>query len=476
MALAAALLLLFVRRTPPLRILLAAAFLMLCLAPLALFEPSFQLSFAGVSGILILVPRWQKPLRRLPRPLYWAAGIAAATLAATVTTLPLVLLHFHLWAPAGLLTNLAAVPLIAFGAVPAGLAGLLAMTIWPAAGAVLFRMAAWFTGTAWQIAERVENVSFLTGKTLYLSPAGLGALFCAVLALLLPTGRRWRIARLGLLAGGLVPLLFCLSSPRVLSVTALSVGQGDATLLSRPDGRHYLIDGGGFYRGTFDTGARLVGPALGRLGVRSLEAVILSHDHPDHRKGLIHILDVFPVRSFWCAGNPGDLHPDLLQVLRRRKIPVKIFGRGWTFLESPDAPETLAVFFNGRNEYNCNDRSLVLYARYRRDGVLLTGDLEKAGVETLLAERFEHPVTLLKLPHHGSRHSEPWRLTDRFHPRVLFSSQGWNNSYGLPHAEVLQSLDDRGLQLYRTDLDQTLRFASKGDGWRLKRWRNGLFR
>jgi competence protein ComEC len=476
MALAAALLLLFTRRTPPLRILLAAAFFMLCLAPLALFEPSFQLSVAGVSGILILTPRWQKPLRRLPRPLYWAAGIATATLAATVTTLPLVLLHFHLWAPAGLLTNLSAVPLIAFGAVPAGLAGMMIMTIWPPAGAALFRLAAWFTGTAWQIAERVVSVPVLAGKTIYLSPAGLGALSCAVLALLLPVGRRWRIARLGLLSAGLLPLLFCLPTPRVLSVTALSVGQGDATLLSRPDGRHYLIDGGGFYRGTFDTGARLVGPALGRLGVRSLEAVILTHDHPDHRKGLIHILDVFPVGSFWCAGDPGDLHPDLREVLRRRKIPVKTFGRGWTFLESSDAPETLAVFFNGRREYDCNDRSLVLYARYRQDGVLLTGDLEKAGVETLLAERFELPVTLLKLPHHGSRHSEPWRLTDRFHPRAVFSSQGRNNSYGLPHAEVLQSLDDRGLQLYRTDLNQTLRFTSDGRGWRTQQWRNGLFR
>jgi competence protein ComEC len=476
MALAAALLLLCARRTPPLRILLTAAFLMLCLTPLTLFEPSFQLSFAGVSGILILVPRWQKPLRRLPRPLYWAAGGATATLAATVTTLPLVLLHFHLWAPAGLLTNLPAVPLIAFGAVPAGLAGMLVTAIWPAAGAALFRTAAWFTGAAWQIAECVEKVPLLAGKTVYLSPAGLGALFCAVLALLLPAGRRWRIVRLGLLAAGFLPLFFCLPAQRALSVTALSVGQGDSILLSRPHGRHYLIDGGGFYHGTFDTGARLVGPALGRLGVRSLEAVILSHDHPDHRNGLIHVLDVFPVKSFWCAGDPRDLHPELRQVLRRRKIPVKIFGSGWTFLESADAPETLAVFFSGREGYECNDRSLVLYARYRHDGVLLTGDLEKAGVETLLAERFELPVTLLKLPHHGSRYSEPWRLADRFHPRAVFASLGWNNRYGLPHAEVVQSLEDRGLQLYRTDLDRTLRFASDGDGWRLQRWRDGLFR
>jgi competence protein ComEC len=448
---------------------------MLCLAPLTLFEPSFQLSFAGVFGILVLVPRWQKPLRRLPRPLYLVAAGATATLAATITTLPLVLFHFHLWAPAGLLTNLPAVPLIGFGAVPIGLAGMLVSTVWPAGGATLFRMAAWFTGTAWQISERAINIPVLAGKTVYLSPAELGAVFCAVLALLLPTGRRWRIARWGLLTGGLLALLFFPPAQRTLTVTVLSVGQGDAILLSRPDGRHYLIDGGGFYSETFDTGARLVGPALGRLGVRSLEAVILSHDHPDHRKGLLHIIDTFPVKSFWSAGDPGDLHPDLRQVLRQRKVPVKTFEKGWTFLEPPDAPETLAVFFNGRRENNCNDRSLVVYARFRQDGVLLTGDLEKTGVEDLLAEGFDLPVTLLKIPHHGSRHSKPWRLTDRFHPRAVFASLGWNNPHGLPHPEVVQSLKERGLQLYRTDLDQTLRFASNGAGWGLQRWRDGLF-
>jgi competence protein ComEC len=246
-------------------------------------------------------------------------------------------------------------------------------------------------------------------------------------------------------------------------------------LLSRPDGRHYLIDGGGSYRGTFDTGARLVGPALGRLGVRSLEAVILSHDHPDHRRGLLHILETFPVKAFWCAGDPADLHPDLRQVLRRQKVPLRAFEPGWTFLEAPDSPQTLAVYYSGRQGNNYNDGSLVLYARLHRDGVLLTGDLEKNGVEDLLVEPFELPVTLLKLPHHGSRHSVPWRLTERFQPQAVFASMGRDNLYGLPHPEVLQSLRERGLRLYRTDMDQTLRFASHGAGWHPQQWRNGLF-
>jgi hypothetical protein len=43
------------------------------------------------------------------------------TTAATLATAPATLWHFHLFAPAGLLTNLIAIPIIAWGAVPMGL-------------------------------------------------------------------------------------------------------------------------------------------------------------------------------------------------------------------------------------------------------------------------------------------------------------------------------------------------------------------
>ncbi len=476
MAFIAALLLSWSRRIPPLRILLAVAVILLLWKPLSFFEPSFQLSFAGVLGILTFLPRWQKQLKRTPKFLKWPVGVAAASLAATITTLPLVLLYFHLWSPAGLLTNLLAVPLIGMGAVPIGLAGMLVGIIWPAAGAKLFQFTAWITDTAWQMVRLVVSLPGLEGRTAYLSPTILTAIFFIVLALLLPSQRRLRLARLLLLA--CVVLLLALPSPRpdTLTVTALSVGQGDSLLLSLPDGRHYLVDGGGSYRNTFDTGARLVGPALGRLGVRSLEAVILSHDHPDHRQGLIHILEHFPVKTFWCGEKVEKLPLDLRRVLKERQIPVKTFNAGWTVAEKPTEDVNLEIFVPNQPEAQLNDRSLVLYARYRQDGVLLTGDLEKPGVEELLSAPPGLPVTLLKLPHHGSRYSDPCQLVDRFLPQAVFASQGSHNPYGLPHAEVVEALRDRSVPFYRTDEDKTLKFVSHGKGWQLGRWRDGLFR
>jgi competence protein ComEC len=264
-------------------------------------------------------------------------------------------------------------------------------------------------------------------------------------------------------------------APQTLTITALSVGQGEALLLSQPQTGHYLIDGGGLYGSTFDVGARLVAPALARLGVSSLEAVILTHDHPDHRQGLIEVLNHFPVKAFWSAQTLAELHPEIREPLLRRAIPLRTFARGWATLNQ-GAEGELALYVPSQTALRVNDRSLVLYARYGRDGLLLTGDLERQGVVDLLAHPPVGPVTLLKLPHHGSRYSEPWRLVEAFQPQQVFTSSGRHNRYHLPHREVAKAVTEHGLKLNDTGRDGSLRFNSDGAGWQLQQWRKGLFR
>lgn len=475
MTLAGALLFLGARRSPPLKLLAAAAFVILCLEPLALFEPSFQLSFAGVLGILVLLPRWRPLLTAMPRPLRWLATLMTATLAATIATLPFVLYHFHLITPAGLLTNLVAVPAIGFIAVPLGLCGAVFSPFWPTAAEALFQGCGVAIRSVLAVVDGVVSLPLLGGWYVYASPLETLAVFLLAGTLLLPGGSPARRTNRGALLA-LTALLF-LWRPAAggLEVTALSVGQGESMLISDREDRHYLVDGGGLYSETFDVGERLLAPALGRLGVPPLEAVILSHDHPDHRKGLLYVLEYFPVRSFWSPLPPAELHPSLRRVIDRKKIPVVLFPPGWTVLEETE--ETKLALFVPRPEHrSLNDRSLVLYAREGTDGVLLTGDLETAGVSELLAAAPPEPVTLLKLPHHGSRHSSPERLLERFEPSLAFASVGVGNPHGLPHPSVIEALAQRDIPLYRTDRHGTLRFTTDGSGWRMQRWQTGLFR
>lgn len=464
--------LLWMRRScHPIHACLTVAFAILVATPMSLFAPAFQLSFAGVFGILVFLPRWSKKLPAMPGICRRVTQLSLVTLAAGITTGPIVLWQFHLFAPAGLLANLWAVPLIGGVAIPTGLAGLFLTPMWQGGAAVCFRLTARLISVTLKLSEYVLDLSLLAPRHLYLPVSTLLCITLLVAFLLLPW-RNWHAPALLTLLAAL--WLWPASVPRQMRITALSVGQGDALLVSDAEGHHYLIDGGGMPRGTFDTGERLVAPALGRLGIKRLTAVVLSHDHPDHRNGLLHIVQHFPVQSFWCAMPEDAIWPPLRQQLQSRNIPVRTFTPGWSTVEHTDTEE-ISLFIPPQTMANVNDRSLTFYARHRHNGVLLTGDLESAGVKKLLNTMPKRPVTLLKLPHHGSRYSDVDLLLDHFPTSKVFASLGRNNPFGFPHRETLETLAQKQRPLWRTDLHGTLSFELETLGWQVRSSQSGLF-
>jgi competence protein ComEC len=463
------------RRTRPIDVLVAAAFLILATDPLALFEPSFQLSIAGAGGIILLLPIWQPYLEKTPSIVRYALTLFAVTLSASLATMPFVLLHFHTLAPAGLLLNLLAVPLVSLLLVPLTLVAVILTLINPAASTFCFQLISAIMVPFTQFVEKCLSIDLLSARTVFMAPSTL--IFFSTLALFAVSlkyiRQRTIIATTALFISLALTTVPGITKDDELTVYALDVGQGDATILQMPSGKNYLIDGGGLYSERFDTGERLVAPTLGYLGIDQLDAVILSHDHPDHRKGLAYLLRNFPVKAFWSSTPETGIHPSLLKPIQEKQIPTRQFQPGW---QQANNESNLDVFVPGNTSTRLNDHSLVLYARHGSDGLILTGDLEKTGIEELAASSVPGPVTLLKLPHHGSRRSDPSMLLNKYRPKLAFSSIGTNNRYGLPHSTVLATLTNASVPLQRTDRDGTIRLTSKGQGWAITHWKKGLFR
>jgi len=255
------------------------------------------------------------------------------------------------------------------------------------------------------------------------------------------------------------------------AVHFIDVGQGDCTLISA-DGRHMLIDGG--ERGNEDRVVKY----LKNQGVRRLDIVIATHPHSDHMGGLAYgIMEAFPVGTviaprFSAENTPTTrTYERFLQVVGRlkQKGTAANFARPGTEYMLGQATCTILgpLKEDGRN-YN-ND-SVIVRVAYGNVAVLLTGDAER-GVEGQLVKHWgaDLRATLLSAGHHGSKTSSTKAFLDAAGPQVIAISSGSDNTYGHPHADVLQRCRDMGVMIYRTDTEGTVVFGSDGRNfWRIE--------
>ncbi len=460
------------RRIEPIHLLCTLAFLFLLFEPLALWQPSFLLSFSGVFGILL----WQKPLGRLlpacPWLLRYLLQLFGISLAAFIATLPAVVFIFHLLAPAGLICNLFAVPLVSFAALPLGLAGLLMSPVFPALGEMLLKAAALTLHWVIDLAGWTSSLPGLNSRSIFLTLPETLLILMVCLSLLIAAQRKKAL----LLTFSAVCLLAL--APPVGQSTELilfSVGQGESMLL-RAAGKTLLIDGGGLRSDSFDVGERLLAPALGRLGIKSLDAIILTHDHPDHSGGLDYIIKHFKVREFWSTAAVVALRPELSQALLKNGVAIHQYDfAGWKRC-APGGLESLSLFTASVAAQGKNNHSLCTYLPTDAGGILLTGDLEATGVDSLLESVLPGMVSLLKAPHHGSRHSSPERILAELQPEIVMVSAGYQNSYHFPSQELLDQAKRQNAQIWRTDLDGSVRLRVDGQDWQVDHWVKGLFR
>lgn len=167
--------------------------------------------------------------------------------------------------------------------------------------------------------------------------------------------------------------------PGVMEVTAIDVGQGDATLVITAEGKTLLVDAGGPTGGQhteFDTGEDVVSPYLWARGFSRLDAVAITHGHSDHMGGMGAIMANFHPRELWVGVIPSDSELfHLVEAAARRGVKVTRyfegdqFGFGSTRVQVLSPPREQPEVAQASN----ND-SLVMRLSLGDSAVLLEGD------------------------------------------------------------------------------------------------------
>jgi competence protein ComEC len=467
------------RRIDPLQSLAAAALLVLGLWPQSLFDISFQLSFAAVAGLLLLAPpladalrlpwrRDEMPGGRWARLRVRALQLVLISAVAGAATAPLVAAHFHQVSLLGMVANLIAVPLAAWLLVPLGLIAAVLLVPWPAAAGALLDLALWVSGGLIALAEQLARLPVGHWTTAGPDRLQLLAWYAGLLAL--AGWRRGRAARwLAAAAAGVLLVSWAAGAlaPRLrdrLELVALDVGQGESLLLRLPGGGEVLIDGGGAYRSDFDVGRHVVAPALWALGVDELEAVVVSHRHPDHVGGLPAVVELFSPRQLWTPGPLADSETSapLAAAVAAAGVEVRRPTAGDRVYDRDGVRIDVLWPGPGAAALEENERSLVLRVRHGGVTMLLTGDLERRGEAALLGSGVDLRADLLKVGHHGSRHGTSQAFLERVRPRVALISVGADNRYHLPHPSLLQRLERAGARIWRTDRHGAIRAISDG--------------
>ena len=241
----------------------------------------------------------------------------------------------------------------------------------------------------------------------------------------------------------------------VLRLRQLDVGQGDAALITTPEGRRILIDTG--------PDADQVAALLRVERIDTLDLVIASHNHADHIGGMPRVFDAVVVRAYVENGIPQPT------AIYRRTIGAIEREAGLLYLRASDrvisvGSVSVRILASPGVSTSQNNNSVGVLVEHGAFRALFTGDSELPQLVAWLRQGRIPRVTVVKVAHHGSRNGTAPELVRATAPAIALISAGRGNNYGHPSPQVELLWSAGGARVYRTDRHGTIDLEATTDG------------
>jgi len=234
------------------------------------------------------------------------------------------------------------------------------------------------------------------------------------------------------------------------------VGQGDATYIRVKNKVDVLIDAGP---------DRKILTCLGKympFWDKKIELAFLSHPNKDHYQGFFFINNRYKIDKLITTEGPfvSQTYKKLINDLKKNGVlilkkfqgdQINILNDRFLFLWP------VKDYFSSED----NDYSHLLLFQEDHFKALFTGDASPKILNFIVRTNyidFIKNITLIKVPHHGSKNGLTKNFLSISNPKIAVISVGKNNTYGHPVKEVLEMLKAKNIKIKRTDEEGNIVF------------------
>lgn len=425
-----------------------SAFVMLCVNPLYLRNVSFQLSYFGITAVVFAGDIVKEIKGKVTKTVIFSTVVWAA-----VT--PVTMYYFGGTSLASVLSNIIAVPYISLVtglAVPSAL--LFFTPLGKTAAKVIYILLHLYN----TVSESVPTGLFYI-ETAKPSLYAVAAVYIFMLTAVIFRKNRVVLKRTAAVFGVFLAVMAGINLGAEPETVFFDAGQGDASVIYIPNELTAVIDGGPKGGGT-----RAVMPYLKAKGTKA-DILFITHTDSDHADGAIELINEDMVRQIVLSDtNHSDKLDEVLKAANENNVPIFYAAEG--DIVETESCRIECIYPDGRESRSENSASLVLAAKINGTEILFTGDIEAEDEEYLLGKTVS--CDIIKIAHHGSKTSstENFIAATGAYTAVIEAAEG--NIYGFPHEEVLERLENYGMDVYVTGNDGAVTVICDRDGYRIR--------
>lgn len=411
--------------------------------PYIIFDSGFMLSYSGVLGIILFY-------KKISEHIHFKS--IALTISANIFIIPIMIYNFHTISGSFIISNICASWLL-------GIIIILEFISLCIPIKLLYMILDLLIMMLRKIAEICANIPF---AQMYVPRY---AIFFVIVIYILIFCRKLKCRKYvySFLTIG-VSILLIVNFTDVyqdrMRINFIDVGQGDSCLI-RYKGTNIMIDSGGSLSKnkdgkSYDIGENVLNNYLLNRGITRLDYIMASHFDEDHSQGFVFLLKNMKVKNVIISEQYkiSSIYEQFKQICKNQNIQI-IYVRSGDEIRIKDLAFKILHPKSKENQISenpLNNNAIVCMVKYKNRRILFTGDIEKVAENEMVKEYTNGlKADILKVGHHGSKTSTTKEFLDLINPSVALIGVGQNNKFGHPNEDVIKRLEEKNIQIYRTD-------------------------